>query len=209
MTSFMSRFPQQDLIAFLVWAGVTLVWLWFMVIFLFRKHPSQREETQRDRKYIVGIVLQSVGFALAFSIHRRNYSPLFAMPLWLEVVLGIGTVALAAGSTWFAMSAVRTLGKQWAYAARLVKGHQLVTTGPYSRVRNPIYTGMLGMLLATSLAVGRLSAIPLVVAIFALGTWIRVKSEERLLRGAFGGQFDEYMRRVPAVLPRFLKSSRR
>jgi protein-S-isoprenylcysteine O-methyltransferase Ste14 len=30
---------------------------------------------------------------------------------------------------------------------------------------------------------------------------IRVHSEEKLLREAFGEEFDQYVRRVPAVLP--------
>ena len=148
--------------------------------------------------------MQGVGFGIASGVHRPYFSPLFTMPVWLEIVLGLGTVALALGSTWFAVSAVRTLGQQWAYAARLVEGHQLVTQGPYSRVRNPIYSGMLGMLIATAMAVGRAIALPPALAFFALGTWIRVKSEEGLLRNAFGEQFEEYCRRVPAVLPHLL-----
>ena len=48
--------------------------------------------------------------------------------------------------------AVRTLGKQWAMRARLVEGHQLITVGPCAYIRNPIYTGMPGMLIATGLA---------------------------------------------------------
>jgi len=198
----MQRFPQHDLIAFLTWAGVTLVWAWFGAVFLLRKKPSGREETKRDRRSILGIVLQAAGFAFASGVHRPYFSSLFPMPAWLEVALGFGTVALAFGSTWFAVSAVNTLGQQWAYAARLVEGHQLVTAGPYSRVRNPIYSGMLGMFIATAIAVGRPSAFPLAFALFVAGTWIRIKSEEGLLRQQFGGQFNEYAGRVPAVLPR-------
>ena len=97
------------------------------------------------------------------------------------------------------MSAVRTLGKQWAIAARLVEGHKLITEGPYGWVRNPIYTGML--LLATGLAVSRWIALPAAIALFGMGTVIRVRSEEKLLREAFGEEFEQYTRRVPAVLP--------
>jgi protein-S-isoprenylcysteine O-methyltransferase Ste14 len=82
-----------------------------------------------------------------------------------------------------------------------VEGHTLIQDGPYRFVRNPIYTGMFGMLLATGLAAGRW--IPLLVAIvlFAAGTCIRIRSEERLLRQAFGSEFEEYTRKVPALIP--------
>jgi protein-S-isoprenylcysteine O-methyltransferase Ste14 len=60
---------------------------------------------------------------------------------------------------------------------------------------------MLGMLLATGLAVSHWIGLVLAVVIFAIGTLIRVRSEERLLREMFGSEFDEYTRRVPAVIP--------
>jgi protein-S-isoprenylcysteine O-methyltransferase Ste14 len=98
-------------------------------------------------------------------------------------------------------SAVRTLGKQWAVAARLVEGHKLITEGPYAYVRNPIYTGMFGMLLATGLAMEHWIATIAAVVIFAAGLVIRVRTEEKLLRAAFGQEFEDYAQRVPAVIP--------
>ena len=38
--------------------------------------------------------------------------------------------------------------------------------------------------------------------LFALGTRIRVRSEEALLLDTVGAEFDRYAARVPAVLPR-------
>jgi protein-S-isoprenylcysteine O-methyltransferase Ste14 len=99
------------------------------------------------------------------------------------------------------MSAVKMLGKEWSITARMVQDHKLATKGPYARVRHPIYTGMLGMLVATGLAISSWSVLVAAIVVFAIGTWIRVRSEERLLRETFGPQFEEYARRVPAVIP--------
>jgi protein-S-isoprenylcysteine O-methyltransferase Ste14 len=68
-------------------------------------------------------------------------------------------------------------------------------------VRNPIYTGMFGMLLATGFAVSHWIGLLLAIIIFGIGTFIRVRSEEKLLRETFGREFDEYAQRVPAVIP--------
>ena len=119
----------------------------------------------------------------------------------LEIALSVLTMLLAVASVWFCGAAVRTLGKQWSLAARVLEGHKLVTEGPYNVVRNPIYTGMFGMLLASSLAVSHWIGLSMAVVVFAIGTFIRVRSEEKLLREAFGAEFDEYARRVPAVIP--------
>jgi len=79
--------------------------------------------------------------------------------------------------------------------------HELVTNGPYAYVRHPIYTGMLGMLVATGLAISHWAALPAALVVFFVGTVIRIRSEEKLLRGAFGEQFEKYARSVPAILP--------
>jgi len=115
--------------------------------------------------------------------------------------MAVLTMLLAVWSVWFCSAAIRTLGKQWSLAARVVEGHKLVTEGPYSIVRNPIYTGMFGMLLATGLAVSHWIGVAFAIVVFAIGTFIRVRSEERLLREMFGPEFEAYARKVPAVIP--------
>jgi protein-S-isoprenylcysteine O-methyltransferase Ste14 len=43
--------------------------------------------------------------------------------------------------------------------------------------------------------------VPISTAIYYVGTMIRVRREENLLREQFGPAFDDYARRVPALLP--------
>ncbi len=124
------------------------------------------------------------------------------MPLAAEVALSMVAMVLSTASVWIAVAAVRTLGKQWSYEARLVEGHKLIVSGPYRFVRHPIYTGMLGKLLATGLAVSHWSGFAVAIVVFAVGTAIRILSEEKLLRRAFGDDFDAYRRYVPAIIPR-------
>ena len=76
-----------------------------------------------------------------------------------------------------------------------------MTEGPYSLVRNPIYTAMFGMLLATGLVATRWPGFIVAIIIFLIGTVIRVRSEEHLLREQFGADFDGYAHRVRAFIP--------
>lgn len=198
----MRQFTLHDPISMAVYIAMLISWLVFFVGFRwFRFQRPKRREKRRDRVSVVGIVLQGAGYASVWIIERPLFAPIVPMPAWAEAVLAIITVFIAAGSIWLVFSAVRTLGAQWAYIARVTAGHRLVTEGPYRWVRNPIYTGMLGMMLATGLAVSNWIAFPIAIVVFGVGTYIRVSREEKLLHSEFGEQWDDYKRRVSAVLP--------
>jgi protein-S-isoprenylcysteine O-methyltransferase Ste14 len=183
--------------------AVIVCWWLFALTFWLRKRLPRAQEAKRDRTSLIGLFLQvlayfSVGF---YPLRQRQFSPVTSGSRVAEWGLAMLTVAIALASVWLVNAAARRLGKQWALAARLVEGHTLIQDGPYRLVRNPIYTGMFGMLLATGLVAGRW--IPLLVAtmLFAAGTYVRIRSEERLLRQAFGSEFEEYARNVPALIP--------
>ncbi len=69
-------------------------------------------------------------------------------------------------------------------------------------MRHPIYTAMLGLLLATGLAFSLPVGLGAGLLTFLAGTALRIRVEERLLRAIFGETYDAYARQVPAVVPR-------
>ena len=192
---------QLNLWPTLAFVVVVLSWLAFVFTFLFHKKPPSPPDRKRDPASITGIVFQGLSYAIIWIIRRQWFTPMFRSSKFLEIALALLTILLAIASVWFCAAALRTLGVQWSLAARVVEGHKLVTRGPYSIVRNPIYTGMFGMLLATGFAVSHWIGLGLAIVVFAIGTFIRVRSEERLLREMFGTEFDEYARQVSAVIP--------
>ena len=193
-----------DWIAATGFFGMMASWIGFAAVFLFRKRPPKAQETKRDKASYWGIGLQAVGYWIVWFFARPYFSPIFPMPRAAEIVTAALTITIGAASVWLSGAAVTTLGKQWTFQARVVKDHELITQGPYSLVRNPIYLGMFGMLLATGLAVGRLPVLLAAIVVFLIGIEIRIRTEENLLREAFGEKFDEYARRVPALIPRRL-----
>lgn len=187
-----------------VCAVVAGAWIAFEVVFLLflRRRPTQAGAEQRhDARSRVGLVLQSLSYVVVLVFMRERFThlaPLGGMP---DIAVALLTAALAVGSVWLVKLALGTLGAQWSLTARVLADHRLIMTGVYRRVRHPIYTGMLGMLLATALAASRWSGLVAGLIVFWTGTLIRVRSEERLLRAAFGTEYEDYARRVPAVLP--------
>jgi protein-S-isoprenylcysteine O-methyltransferase Ste14 len=74
-------------------------------------------------------------------------------------------------------------------------GQRVVATGPYRRVRHPMYAGALLLLLATPPALGSYVALPLVLALAAVLV-ARIRDEERLLAAELPG-YTAYCRDVP------------
>ncbi len=198
---------------FVCLVGVMLAWVGFTLAFVVFKPktpkaaqspagPQEKPEIKtRDRRSLGGVLLQSVGYFLMWLSFRPPFPTLSLLPAPLALALAAFAVVLAWAAASFAFWAQRTLGKEWSFQARLVEGHRLVNTGPYAIVRHPIYTAMCGMWLATALAIARPWGIVLGVVPMFLGTLIRVKLEDALLRGAFGDKFEEWAKRVPAVVP--------
>jgi protein-S-isoprenylcysteine O-methyltransferase Ste14 len=172
-----------------------LCWIaWSMAFVRPRRQAEGQKEVASAPASRWGILLVMVGFALAWTYVRPKGFEKSTLSLAASMILGPPSVALA----W---AATRHLGKQWRYKAALSEDHELIQTGPYSWLRHPIYTSMLGMLLATVAAwTWWPMAIGSVIA-FLAGTEIRVRAEERLLAERFGESFAAYRSRVHAYLP--------
>ena len=117
--------------------------------------------------------------------------------------LGSGGLAYFLGLALYLWGA-RTLGEMYrpssAFGAPLTAGHRLVTHGPFAWVRHPMYLGLQvaalgGLLLFRTWTMS-------FVALNFLALIIRAKREEQSLALEFGEQWQAYMRRVPAWIPR-------
>ena len=179
-------------------------WFFFVLAFFFRKRAKVTGEETRDRHALAGMLIEGVGFALVWSFRRSSVSLFpWESPL-ADIVTGTVAVVLAFASVWVVITAIKSLDKQWALAARLVEDHQLITTGPYSRMRHPIYSAMFGLLIATGLVLSTWWALLAGGLIFYVGTIIRVRVEEKLLHQHFGQTFTDYRLRVPAFFPKLV-----
>lgn len=93
------------------------------------------------------------------------------------------------------------LGQYWSGRITLKEGHQLIRTGPYARLRHPIYTGLTLAAIGSALVINHWRCV-LGVAVIMIGFVIKAKREEALLKGQFGEAFDEHMRHTGFLLPK-------
>jgi len=167
----------------------------FIALVILRKPRAAAARSRSGRLVLAGVVLQTFSYPAAWIFRRDAFDP-FLIP--------IACVSLVAawGSVFFFARVKKHLGRQWALGARVVEGHELITDGPYRRVRHPIYLAMFGLLAGNVLAVGSPAGAAVALAMFAVGTPLRIRTEDALLAETFGAKFEDYRRRVPAFIPR-------
>ena len=197
------RFVQFDALEIGALSLIIVIWPLFAVIFfLGRRGAAPKAKTvRRNTASRTGFVLQMIAYGIVFTVERPYFTPILPMSKMFEaIVLGIAS-AVGMLSILLCYWAMRTLGKQWSLIARIVAGHQLIQQGPFAIVRNPIYLAMLGLLVQAGIVVSNWQATLVAALLFLLGTQIRIREEEKILREEFGVQFEDYARRVPAFIP--------
>jgi protein-S-isoprenylcysteine O-methyltransferase Ste14 len=148
--------------------------------------------------FFLGVLLMSGFRVLArFDIPVR---PLGVFLIPHTLLLNIVVVILMISGLAIALIARRTLGKNWSGIAAIKKDHELITTGLYHYVRNPIYTGMLLMFLGTALSFDTLSAC-IGFLLILLTIWVKLKQEEALLTEHFAGEYLSYKNRTKMLIP--------
>ena len=143
----------------------------------------------------------------AFIFRNRSYMPLPVLlfgvfwssynPTDTNIMLGI--VFVVSGE----------LGRIWcvSYAGGITRTrtgdlNQLITSGPFSLVRNPIYIFNIIMYSASAFLLGVPSLVPFAVIYFVLEYTFIVAYEEGILVKAFGEEYIQYTDKVNRWLPK-------
>jgi protein-S-isoprenylcysteine O-methyltransferase Ste14 len=159
---------------------------------------GKAEIRQRAPAAWLWVVVQGIGIAVAgFGPIRVLLDP--GSPK--AIVEGVAVFALMFGAVGLVHAASRTMGKNWAVVARTREDHTLVQEGPFRWVRHPIYVALFFFMVAMAIAYGHVANLLAGVPIYAIGTWLRIRHEERLLRGQFGAAYDAYAARVKRFVP--------
>ena len=163
-----------------------------------RREPPGEQGARRDPLSSVGVAIQALGIGIAaVGPQRVTLDPLGTTAL----VEAAAIATLMTGAVTLFVAATRAMGRNWSIRARTLSDHRLVQEGPFAVVRNPIYVAIFLLMLALALASGHLRQLAPAVPLFALGTWLRVRSEEALLRRRFGAAYAAYAARVRRFVP--------
>jgi len=166
----------------------------FVVIYFLAKDPEflkrrfEYREKEESQKKIISItsLIYAIAFLLPGLDHRFG---------WSEVP--IEAVILADALILLGYLLVFLVFRENRYAARTVRveeGQKVITTGPYSLIRHPMYLGVIAMYLATPIALGSYWAIIPMLGVIP-GIVLRIKNEEEVLLRELEG-YREYCKKT-------------
>lgn len=132
----------------------------------------------------------------------------------IRVPLGFVFAALyiwMAQPHWWSIGAGAAVSLVGVWIRAMASGHvkkneELTTTGPYAYTRNPLYLGSILIGIGFAIAARNVWIGVGLIVLFLFIYLPVIKSEEEFLRGKFAN-FDEYVARVPRLLPRLTPAS--
>jgi protein-S-isoprenylcysteine O-methyltransferase Ste14 len=196
LTKTMSRELWQLIYAWLIptlWA----IWWTYWYVSSRNGHPTSKSESSMSRA--LHLVLVSASFVL-IGIPALRLGPLgWRWVPRMPFVFILGAAMLIA-SLALAVWARRCLGQYWSGRISMQVEHRLIQGGPYSFVRHPIYTGVVGGMIGTAIALGELRGILSVLLL--TGAYLRkIRIEEKWLVERFGQAYLDYRKEVKALIP--------
>jgi protein-S-isoprenylcysteine O-methyltransferase Ste14 len=169
-----------------------VLWLVFWLYWLLAAIGSGAHRSERGRFVLVRLGVLALVVAL-FALHPRVARATHA--LGFEVA---GLVLLVAGLG-LAVWARRSLGRNWGMPMSRRDDAELVTTGPYRRVRHPIYSGILLGALGTAIGMSLSWLVP--AALLGAYFVFSAKREEAFLLERFPDTYPAYRRSTKMLIP--------
>ena len=174
------------------WGAVVLVWA-ASGIYNTARAPHERDRAKfASTPVLIGVIATCADLGV---VGRTFGHDLAIGAFWVRVA---GLVVLVP-STAFVSWARLSLGTMWSFGST-VKDHHRLRTRAHAVTRHPIYTGLLGMLLGTTLVNGVHQWIVLVpVGVILLE--VKLRTEERVMLATFPDEYPKYCRQVPQLVP--------
>jgi protein-S-isoprenylcysteine O-methyltransferase Ste14 len=182
----------------LLWAAFVLCWL---VLAQFNKKASRNTPLWAGWGVRVAIIIGVLVFGLAgrHGLAARFASFSRSLPLHPDIAwqwVGVGLCVLGFG---FAVWARVYIGRNWGMPMSLRQGHELVTSGPYSYVRHPIYSGLMLAMIGSALTEDLLWL--LLFALYFAYFLYSARSEEKMMLAQFPDTYPAYRRRTKMLIP--------
>jgi protein-S-isoprenylcysteine O-methyltransferase Ste14 len=169
-------------------------WL-LLIVYLIVSAIGAKPDTQTHSLQSLGLLLAIIAAFVLPRVpvfHILNFTPVSALVSSIGVSLDVGGMA-------FFVWARQHLGRNWSQTVAVKEGQELVTSGPYRFVRNPMYAGGLVACIGSAMVCDG-PFVFLLVILGAMFLW-RVSAEDKLLARQFPDEYPDYKKRTKALIP--------
>ncbi|HEY1763348.1 MAG TPA: isoprenylcysteine carboxylmethyltransferase family protein [Opitutaceae bacterium] len=118
--------------------------------------------------------------------------------LWVS----IAGVALGATAFLLRASSRKALGRMWSVHVEIRDRHVLVETGPFARIRHPIYLAAILEVMAAAVVLGTWICGAVALAAIAIVVAARIRVEESAMAAKFGDAWHQYRLRTGLLWPK-------
>lgn len=144
---------------------------------------------------LLGLLLTPIVWLITPFFENLNIK----LPVWARL-LGIVISIL---SLFYFNWIHKTLGANWSPTLEIRKGHQLIKTGPYKRIRHPMYAQIWLWTFAQFLIISNIFVGISGILAWTILYFIRVPKEEKMMIENFGDEYIQYMKQTGRVFPGF------
>lgn len=154
------------------------------------------------RFVLLPLIIVTVSIYYAFN---PSWMQIFIIP-FTEIVLCIVAFIGLTGILFLIWVHI-CLGKEWYANLKFRNDHSLIKSGPYTKIRHPMYTALITIYLSMALISANVLIIILIILII-ISIIIRLPKEEEMLISEFGDDYRDYMKNTGRFFPKILNTKK-
>jgi protein-S-isoprenylcysteine O-methyltransferase Ste14 len=167
---------------------------------LIRSLPEERASSKMYSILILSMLLASPFFLIGAFYENKILITIF-IPVWNNIIVSYLGFAIYLSGALLTIIARTQLGRFGTGELIIEEDHQLITTGVYNYIRNPMYSGGLIASIGFCLIFRSIVILILMFIYYFLVLRMRIIEEERLLLQKFGEKFVQYKKRTKRLIP--------
>ena len=177
------------------WVFTAIAVVWILEFVVFRNRGTGEEDPVEKRSFLLILAALSGTIMTAYFVGEMKVFEQ-ATP-WLKAF----GVLFFAGGVFLRYWGILHLKAQFTRHVTVRKGDGIVSTGPYRKLRHPLYTGLLLITLGMSLFFQSIGAAVFGGALVGWALAKRMDGEEAMLLKEFGEEYREWMKRRARLIP--------
>jgi protein-S-isoprenylcysteine O-methyltransferase Ste14 len=179
--------------------GISIVF----VIVLFATQPpltltDAKADQRSDKNSVILILLGYLVGQLATIIEWAYFTDYTAWVWDWQTITGL---ILMAGGTIFRVWCIRTLGKYFTATVKTQEKQRIITSGAYSVVRHPSYSGAFIAAIGSSVFMHTVVAVIITFVVLSTAYYFRIRAEEETLINEFGDEYRVYRTMTKKLIP--------